>query len=333
MILEPTIFIIVPVFNAQQYLDRCISSLIEQTYKKIKIIIVNDGSTDDSGRICDSFKRKDERIIVIHQKNAGQSSARNNALNYIFNCCNFTSLDCLGFVDSDDFVSNDMFDNLLQLMRANDSEISCCDIYKFDNNRIDFKTEKKNIRLLNNYKGMECLLRDQIIGSHPCNKLFKITLFNDIRFPEGRLFEDIAIMHLVFQKANKIVLTSEKMYFYFQHPESSTGNSSPNLYYFLPIAFEERLSFVSLYYNNLSSIVLKQLIDSSIGSFIGLSKYKVDDNIKAWKKHVRKTICQHKKELFGKKFFTKKRKMQGFLIVYFPFIISKIVRLHFGIKK
>ena len=117
------ISVIVPVYNVEKYLVQCINSILNQTIKNLEIILVDDGSLDNSGKICDEFSKKDDRIVAIHKENNGLSSARNAGLE-------IANGNYIGFVDSDDWLDEHMYEILLKLIKENNSDISCCDFFK-----------------------------------------------------------------------------------------------------------------------------------------------------------------------------------------------------------
>lgn len=217
----PKISIIVPVYNVEKYLHRCISTLVNQTLKDIEIILVNDGSIDNSGSICDEYARIDSRIKVIHKKNGGQSSARNEGLRN-------ASADLVGFVDSDDWISLDMYEYLYNLQTKNDASIVACKyMLAYDKTiHVNNRSIKESLYLRD--EGLEKYLT---VGAYKrineysvCNKIYKRQLFEDILFPEGCLFEDMQINFRLFQKCSKSVFSTKVCYFYFQSNVSSMRN-------------------------------------------------------------------------------------------------------------
>ena len=217
----PKISIIVPVYNVEKYLHRCISTLVNQSLKDIEIILVNDGSIDNSGVICDEYAKIDNRIKVIHKQNGGQSSARNEGLRN-------ASADLVGFVDSDDWISLDMYEYLYNLQIKNDASIVACkyafvfgNVNKENNNKIEEIVFSRD-------EGLEKYLS---VGAYKrineysvCNKIYKKQLFEDIFFPEGYLFEDMEINFRLFQKCSRSVFSTKVCYFYFQNNVSSMRN-------------------------------------------------------------------------------------------------------------
>lgn len=215
--INPEISIIVPVYNTGKYLERCLNSILKQTFVNFELILVDDGSTDDSGKICDRFAEKDKRIKVIHKQNGGQSAARNVGLDIAKG--NF-----IGFVDSDDWISVDMYEYLYNLLQNNNCDIANARyILVNDENNID-KGKEEKIRFFEE-KGIlrEFLYEGTISGSYsPCRNLYKRSLFDGIKFPVGKINEDIITLYQVLYNARKMVKSDKITYFYYQSANSTT---------------------------------------------------------------------------------------------------------------
>ena len=201
------ISIIIPVYKVEKYLEECIDSVRNQTYTNLEIILVDDGSPDSCPRMCDDFASEDSRIRVIHKKNGGLSSARNAGLN-IFNG------EYVAFVDSDDVIDCEMIKNLYDSLLTTNADICCCRYYKnvnkFENLNIsDFKTE-----IFNNIEILEDLYCNKLQNVICCNKLFKKSLFQQIRFPDGKICEDIFTTYKLFYETNRVSKISYIGYFY-----------------------------------------------------------------------------------------------------------------------
>lgn len=216
------ISIIVPIYNAEKTLRKCINSIINQTYNNLEIILVNDGSNDKSKEICEEFELLDKRIIVINKKNGGQSSARNLGLEK-------STGDFIAFVDSDDWIDKDIYKHCIKIIESND-----CDIVDFNVTFVyeDEKTTKHSNQspFIRSIEGKE-ILRDYLYRGQterapfsPCRKIYRRFLFESIRFPEGKVNEDIATNYHVLMKCNKLVITDKVGYFYFQSDNSTTRN-------------------------------------------------------------------------------------------------------------
>ena len=206
------ISVIIPVYNVEKYLKRCLDSVINQTYKNLEIILIDDGSTDKSGNICDEYAAKDKRIIVIHKENGGLSDARNKGLD-------ICTGDYISFIDSDDWIENGFYEYVVNNVKDNDLLIF--DYYitngknskwiKYKNTEVELSKEKCLIELAK-----------AKLQSYTCNKIYKLDLFDNIRFPKGRNYEDQAIIHLIIDKCNKIMYYDKAFYYYYQNPNGIT---------------------------------------------------------------------------------------------------------------
>lgn len=212
--------VIVPIYKTEQYLKKCIDSLLSQTYKDIEIILVDDGSPDGCPGICDEYAAKDERIRVIHRENGGLSAARNSGIDA-------SKGDFLMFVDSDDYVSPQYVEKTLKKAIETDSDIVFCN-YMFVN-ELGEEIPNDNYTY---YKREDCFDSLEALSLFEnkayrtffdisCNKLYKRDLFDDLRFPEGvSLVEDISIMPILYHRAQKLSVVEDKLYFYFCRSDS-----------------------------------------------------------------------------------------------------------------
>lgn len=207
------ISVIVPVYNVQEYLTNCINSILNQSYKNIEIILVDDGSTDESSSICDSYIKKDNRIKVIHKANGGLSDARNIGIKS-------AKGKYITFVDSDDYLDENYVKALYILITENNSDIACCRMKKTDslNDKIINKNEK--ISIYNSIDAIKEILYQRNIDNSAPSKIFKKDLFENILFPVGYAFEDLDTMYKLFLQANKIVSTTNNYYLYYQRQGS-----------------------------------------------------------------------------------------------------------------
>lgn len=207
--------VIVPVYNVEKYLDKCLASILGQTFKDYECIIVDDGSPDNSNTIIDNYVKKDQRFKVIHQKNMGLSAARNVGLD-------IAKGDYITFIDSDDYIANDYLEKFASKITSTDADIVICgfiEVYAEYIKEVSSKSEntdeiKKNI------------LAD-VLHAYPWNKCYKKDLFQNIRFPVNKIFEDLLTIPEVCLNAHKIVCIHEKLYYYNrQNLNSITSNLS-----------------------------------------------------------------------------------------------------------
>lgn len=213
--LNELISVIVPVYNVEEYLERCFDSIIEQTYSNIEIILVNDGSLDNSGILCDKLKQRDERVKVIHKTNGGLSDARNVGLEN-------ASGEYVIFVDSDDLISIDMVSYLYSLIDRNKADIGICDLaHCYLNGAVPYKAATDEKIYSAKQAITEMLLQRSFLVS-ACAKIFPKRFFDYIKFPVGMLYEDVAIMPLLFEKADKIAYGDACLYGYMHRENSIT---------------------------------------------------------------------------------------------------------------
>jgi glycosyltransferase involved in cell wall biosynthesis len=211
--------IIVPIYKVEKYLDRCIKSIVDQTYKNLEIILVDDESPDKCPKICDGWAKKDKRIKVIHKKNGGLSDARNEGIKK-------ATGSYIGFVDSDDYIEPNMYELLLNNLLNNNCDISICSFYvEFDSGAktID-NSHNGNCEVFDSLIALKYLILDKKITNHAWNKLYRKSLFDKIKFPAGKKFEDIAIMYKLFEQSDRIALSDYIGYHYIQRSDSILGN-------------------------------------------------------------------------------------------------------------
>ena len=214
----PLISVIVPVYRVEKYLDRCLQSITGQTYRNLEIILVDDGSPDSSGAICDAWAAKDSRIRVIHKENAGAGAARNTALDA-------ATGEIISMIDSDDYLETHMYEHLYSLMQE-DVDIVECDIVLTESD--DFPLDDGTGAETGIYDLEDALrlhLRDEIFCQTPPNKLYRSSVVRDIRFPVGNLIDDEFFTYKVICNARKLARTSARMYAYRQQPGSAMHKS------------------------------------------------------------------------------------------------------------
>lgn len=220
------ISIIVPVYKSQDYIDRCIKSILGQSYQDFELILVDDGSPDQAGIICDEYARKDDRIKVIHQNNSGQSVARNNALKV-------ATGDYYCFIDSDDYVADDLLERLYSLITKNDADISLVNYKTFTGERAEAESKTtSDIVLYNNTSMIKNIhmVKDELYVVM-WGKLFKKELFDGIQFPEGRICEDLHVLYRIYDRAKTSVFSNEKLYYYYRGNVSSSTYSINKKFY------------------------------------------------------------------------------------------------------
>lgn len=218
----PLISIIIPVYNVASYVSRCLQSVVNQSYENLEIIVVDDGSTDDSGSICDEFANRDPRIRIIHKINGGLSSARNAGLD-------IAKGEYIGFVDSDDYIEPKMYELLFDACHKNGCSLSVCGInYVFENGTCIKKADIEPSQVMPFYRAIREMNEYRLFDMAAWNKLYKACLFENIRFPEGKLSEDFFIMPQLFDRAKNIAFVTNALYNYYQREGSITKSCKIN---------------------------------------------------------------------------------------------------------
>lgn len=219
--MQPKISVIVPVYRAEAYLEACLDSILRQTYEQLQIILVDDGSPDRCGEICDAYAVKDPRIQVIHQPNGGVAKARNAGLDA-------ATGDWIGWVDSDDWIDPDMLGFLLENALAEDADVCICGRHEELPGGTGFFGFSQ--RTLLDPKGtVRALLEAKVLDDALYDKLWKRRLFEGIRFPEGRTYEDLATVYRLLGKAERVLCLPEPKYHYRHRPGSIMADASlPN---------------------------------------------------------------------------------------------------------
>ena len=196
--------VIVPVWNAHNYIRKCVDSILKQTYRNLEILLVDDGSTDDSLQICREYEKQDDRVRVFHKENGGQGSARNLALD---NCTG----EYIGFVDNDDWVFPNMYERMVELINKYNADVARCDDLS-DETQIGIG--QKVVETTCSGEKYHELIYCDIWGGHVTDRLFKRTVIGDYRFPHSKTIEDMRFMRLILPSINIEAHTNEKLYFY-----------------------------------------------------------------------------------------------------------------------
>lgn len=207
--------IIVPIYKVEEYLDRCVESLVNQTYSNLEIILVDDGSPDNCPKMCDEWAEKDARIKVVHKKNGGLSDARNAGLG------NATG-EYIAFVDSDDWVENTYIEYLYRALKENDSEMAACDVriaYEGDTNDAVVDSYKSAVKMTA-AEAMSTLAKGRQVRATAWNKLYKTELLDGEKFEVGKLHEDEFFTYRIIDKCNSISYIDIPLYNYFQRQAS-----------------------------------------------------------------------------------------------------------------
>lgn len=255
---EAQISVIVAVYNIEDYIERCIKSIIGQTYRNLEIILIDDGSTDCSGKICDSYQKKDERIKVIHKKNGGLSSVRN--LGSILATGKY-----LAHIDGDDFISETYFEYLAALILKSSADIAICD-YARVKDSVPKKIEKKRETVLemDSKTALKELLYQKHFTTSSWAKLFTTEQIRGINFPQRSNAEDMATTYKILEAAQRVVYGGQVQYFYFQRDSSIIHSCTPKRERDYIDASVKMLEYISLKYPDLAKAAASRCFSSCI---------------------------------------------------------------------
>lgn len=319
----PRLSIIVPIYNVEKYLSRCIESILNQTFKDFELILVNDGSTDNCKEICEKYKRMDSRIIVANKKNGGLSSARNLGID-------ISKGDYIGFVDSDDFIDVHMYEILLNTINSYDSDIVICDYYKVNEYDIKkyekMKSNNKDIKIenINNIDAIERIITRDIKIVVAWNKIYKRSLFDNLRYKEGVICEDEFLAHRIFYKCNKVSIINQKLYYYIQRKGSIINSPFSPKDFDKIYAIKDRVDF-------LNEKKITNLIDKAEKSFMDyfvwnyFTGYQRLENIEYELKRLKKEFNSVFYRILDNKFISLNEKITLFILYLSPYLYNKLV--------
>ncbi|WP_051638469.1 glycosyltransferase family 2 protein [Butyrivibrio sp. NC2002] len=217
---QPLITVIVPVYNVEKYVKKCVDSILDQDYFNLEIMLIDDGSTDHSGAICDELSKVDPRIIVIHKENGGLSDARNTAIDAMHG-------DYVTYIDSDDYIEKNYISYLYYLIEKYNVELSICN-FKYVNEKgilLNKVIDDGKERVLNQKDAVSLLLEGNEINTSASMKLYRASLFDNIRYPLGKLYEDISVTYKILLNTQKVAYGERSLYVYLCRNGSITKRS------------------------------------------------------------------------------------------------------------
>lgn len=309
------ISIIVPVYNTEKYIDRCLASVLNQTYKDLEIILVDDGSKDNCPKICDEYARKDSRIKVIHKQNGGLSSSRNAGIS-------IANGEYIGFVDSDDYIDCNMYEILFAQATKNNADVVMATYQEVYSDTPNKNKIEESIKVFHNEEVEQAYL-DQKVDS-VCVGLYKTSIIKNIKFIEGRSSEDVPFNFEVFKIAKTFVRLSNELYFYFYNEKSlSNGKLTKNkldYVYFRKEIYSYYLDKGNIKFQKLSSALVCR---AAMGLMIRMALFGIDESLneKEFKKYFKSLYKKHKKNFYHEKNTPFKRKLAAFVIFnFYPFV-------------
>ena len=268
--MEEKISVIVPVYNVEAYLERCVESILKQTYTNFELLLINDGSTDQSGELCDQLALRDQRIRVIHKENGGLSDARNRGIDE-------ASSDLIGFIDSDDYIDEDMYETLYSHLRKSNADLSMCGHYDVFHQIPEKQVSEIKTWELSSEEAIKMVMEAKILSVTAVNKLYKKELFNHLRFEVGKIAEDAFIMIRLLDQCQKVVATNEKKYYYV-HRENSITTQKFSLKFLNVIeAYEQNANIIREHYPTITDVATMRL---NWAYFYVLDRLLIDSDFK-----------------------------------------------------
>ncbi|MBR2550843.1 MAG: glycosyltransferase family 2 protein [Clostridiales bacterium] len=266
--------LIIPVYNVSGYLPRLMETVLSQTHKELEIILIDDGSSDSSGELCDRFALTDSRVKVIHTTNSGVADARNAGLNA-------ATGEYIVFADGDDYLEEDYIEYLLNLCTKNNADISCCAWTTDRNGRLNKCSYRKREPGIykGNHEAMRALLTTRLFSSSVWGKMFKKKIFDEVRFPEGaNYYEDDATMYRLASRADSAAIGGEAKYFYTLRDDSMIHRSFNDNNFKMIKVFEERCAYIETYYPELSVYARSDILMAVNHCIIKMSDEKLFDH-------------------------------------------------------
>lgn len=293
--MDKLISVIVPIYNVENYLVKCIESIINQTYSNLEIILVDDGSPDNCHIICNEYAKKDSRIKVIHKKNGGLSDARNAGLE-------IATGEYISFIDSDDWIYKDMYTDLIDLIKNHDADISSCSVYKFyENDKFNLDYDKEfNIKIYSNEDALRSLIREEEIKQTVWNKIYKRNIIDDIKFEIGKIHEDEYWTYQVIGNSKRVVHIDKPMYYYLQRENSIMGEKYSEKRLHGIYSRKERLDYIQQKFPNITTDAKMSLFFTCVYQYQcllrsrdSINKVDISQIIKSYLKN----ICFDKKDI------------------------------------
>ncbi len=310
---EPLISVIVPIYKVEKYLDRCVESIVNQTYTNLEIILVDDGSPDNCPQMCDDWAEKDNRIKVVHKENGGLSDARNAGMPFVTG-------ELVSFIDSDDWIELDMFEKMLNRMKKDNSDMVSCGVKWVEEDGTLIRDVTSDNEVLNKTAAMKELINDRKLKQHVWNKIYKYDLIKDIPFEKGKYHEDVFWSYQVVGIAKKVSVVKESFYNYVQRSNSIMGEGFSAKRLDALDANRQRCEYMKEHF--------PELYDKSLYVYIGSCHYQLQCAVKANQpKEVIDNILDrtsYRKTGHPTRGITFKQKIWYYLFTLFPMTTCKL---------
>lgn len=310
------ISVVVPVYNVEKYLQKCVDSIIDQTYENLEIILVDDGATDSSGKMCDEYLEKDSRIQVIHKANGGLSDARNIGMKH-------ATGEYIIFIDSDDYIASDMLEYLYVNIINSQADFSTCGVFDVYDDHITEQKEEE-IEIITAEQSFNYILQGTKIRGAIWNKLMKKALIEDLEFPVGRTYEDVFFTCDLIQKSEKVCVGTKPKIYYVHRENSITTRPYQKKDYDIIDGYAKTYNLVKQKYPNL----IRQAEFRVYWSwFVVLDKILNQDD---YKKHVElqdliNKLRKNISKILRNSYFQKSRKMAAILLMIHVEVYRKVM--------
>lgn len=318
------ISVVVPIYKVEKYLAKCIESIINQTYRNLEIILIDDGSPDGCCDICDSYAKVDSRIVVIHKKNGGLSSARNAGIDV-------STGEYIGFVDSDDFIEPYMYELLMQAIVENSCLLSVCSVnYAFEDGKKIAKAPAAKDEVFEFAQAITEMNTYRFFDMGAWSKLYHRSLFEEIRFPIGKLSEDFYIMYKVFDKAQRVAFVAKTCYNYLQRQNSITRNTKIN--HDFEFAACEQMQFLDQHYPELTVLGHTSYASAVLTVFDFYLKNGVHCPSNTLS-HFKSVVQQNRKFIDRAEYLSLEKKIQFHLFAFSTHLYNLVFKTYRTLKK
>ncbi len=317
----PEISIIVPVYKVEKYINKCVDSILNQTFQDFELILVDDGSPDNCGAICDEYAKKDKRVLSVHKKNGGLSDARNYGIN-------MAKGKYIGFIDSDDYIADDMYEALYNNIVKYEADVSVCGIYDCYGEKVVPQDIKKGVFEFSASQAVEYMLSGKGVGLFAVNKLYKREVFKDVRYPVGKTYEDAFVIVDILLRAEKVVIDTTPKYYYIHRESSITLSNFSKKYYDILEAQTHNMELIEENFPDLKDLgdfriwwAYKQIL-----SRLALNDKETRKKFSEDKKHISKMIRKDLPKILRNKYNSKSQLVSYILISFCPNLFMKIYR-------
>ena len=293
--------VVVPVYKVEKYLRKCVDSIVNQSYQNLEIILVDDGSPDMCGKICDEYAQKDSRIKVVHKKNGGLSDARNEGIKNV-------NGDYLMFVDSDDYISKEYVKLMLDVAQETNGDIIIGKTVHIDETGLCMK-DNKEYPIEKEYtaqEALEVIFWQKEFDTNACGKLYRSTCFKENFFKKGILYEDFELIYKIIDKCQKIIFVSGAEYYYLHREDSIMSSRFDERKLILIEIAETILSFIEKKYPDIREAAIRRYVYSN---FHLLGRALNDNDYTKEAEQMRKNILKYRREMIRSKKVNKKEKM------------------------